>query len=36
MRHIRIMKYKLKMFITRLKFWKKEPEAHIFIYEEDE
>lgn len=36
MRRIRIMKYKLKIFINRLKFWKKEPEAHMFIYEEDE
>ena len=36
MRHIRIMKYKIKMFMNRLKFWKKKSEAQVFIYEEDE
>ena len=36
MRRIRIIKYKLKMFINKLKFWKKRPEAQVFIYEEDE
>ena len=36
MRRIRIMKYKLKMFINRLMFWKKKPEAQVFIYEDDE
>ncbi len=35
MRRIRIMKYKLKMFINKLKFWRKEPEAQVFIYEDD-
>ncbi len=36
MRRIRIMKYKLKIFINKLKFWKNKPEAQVFIYEEDE
>jgi len=35
MRTIRTMKYKLKMFINKLKFWRKEPEAQVFIYEDD-
>jgi len=36
MRRIRTIKYKLRMFINRLKFWKKKPEAQVFIYEQDE
>ena len=36
MRRTRIMKYKLKMLMNRLKFWKNKPEAQVFIYEEDE
>ena len=35
MRIIRTMKYKLIMFINKLKFWRKEPEAQVFIYEDD-
>jgi hypothetical protein len=35
MRTTRIIKYRLKMFINKLKFWSKEPEAHVFIYEDD-
>ena len=36
MRRIRTIKFKLRMFINRLKFWKKKPEAQVFIYEQDE
>ena len=36
MRRIRIMKYKIKMVMNRLKFWKKKAEAQVFIYEQDE
>ena len=35
MRTTRIMKYKLKMFINRLKFWKKSSKASVYIYEDD-
>jgi hypothetical protein len=36
MRRTRIMKYKIKMLMNRLKFWKKKSKAQVFIYEEDE
>jgi hypothetical protein len=36
MRRTRIIKYKIKMLMNRLKFWRKKPEAQVFIYEEDE
>ena len=35
MRTTRIMKYKLKMFIYKLKFWKKKTKPNVYIYEED-
>ena len=35
MRRIRIMKYKIILYINRLKFWRKNPEGNNYVYEDD-